>query len=233
LLLERGFVSSRAKAQAMILAGQVRVDGALVTKVGQQVSLEKRIDLISGPRYVSRGGDKLAGALIDCNVSPKGRVCLDVGSSTGGFTDCLLQNGAVKVYAVDVGRAQLADALKKDTRVVSMEELHIRDLAVERLDPVPTFCTIDVSFISLTQVLPSVKALLPPNSAVLAMVKPQFEVGAKFLRKGVVVSDEIRAQAVETVAEFAKREGFYYHGQALSHLKGPKGNQEIFLHMTT
>jgi 23S rRNA (cytidine1920-2'-O)/16S rRNA (cytidine1409-2'-O)-methyltransferase len=217
----------------MILAGQVRVDGRLVSKVGQQVPLENRIDLIAGPRYVARGGDKLAGALLDLQLSPAGRVGLDVGSSTGGFTDCMLQNGAVKVYAVDVGRAQLSDALKQDTRVVSMEETHIRDLSPERLDPKPTFVTIDVSFISMTQVLPSVRLLVPAQSIVLAMVKPQFEVGPKFLRKGVVVSDEVRAQAVEQVAEFAKREGFYYHGQAPSRLKGPKGNQEIFLHLTT
>ncbi len=217
----------------MILAGQVRVDGQPVVKVGQQVQLEKRIDLIAGPRYVSRGGDKLEGALLDLKLSPSGRVGLDVGSSTGGFTDCMLQNGATKVYAVDVGRAQLSDVLKKDTRVVSMEETHIRDLSSERLDPKPTFVTIDVSFISMTQVLPSVRALVPSGSIVLAMVKPQFEVGPKHLRKGVVVSDEVRAQAVTDVVAFAKREGFYYHGQAPSRLKGPKGNQEIFLHLTT
>jgi 23S rRNA (cytidine1920-2'-O)/16S rRNA (cytidine1409-2'-O)-methyltransferase len=217
----------------MILAGQVRVDGETITKVGQQVQLEKRIDLIAGPRYVSRGGEKLEGALRDLQLSPSGRVGMDVGSSTGGFTDCLLQNGAVKVYAIDVGRAQLADALKKDTRVLSMEETHIRDVAPEQLDPKPSFVTIDVSFISLTQVLPPVRALTPAGSIVLAMVKPQFEVGPKFLRKGVVVSDEVRTQAVDRVIEFAKREGFYYHGQALSRLKGPKGNQEIFLHLTT
>lgn len=217
----------------MILAGQVRVDGELVVKVGQQVPLEKRIDLIAGPRYVSRGGDKLAGALEDLQVSPRGHVCLDIGASTGGFTDCLLQHGAVKVFAIDVGRAQLADALKKDTRVISKEETHIRDVAPGDLQPTPTFAVIDVSFISMTQVLPCAKALVSPGAVVLAMVKPQFEVGPKHLRKGVVASEEVRLQAVSSVVEFAKREGFYYHGEAPSRLKGPKGNQEVFLHLTT
>lgn len=192
-----------------------------------------KIELVAGPKYVSRGGEKLEGALEDFGISPAGLVCLDVGSSTGGFTDCLLKGGAQKVFAIDVGKGQLDVSLRNDPRVVCLEETHILHVEQSALQPSPELTVIDVSFISLTNILAHVKTLVVPGSPVLAMVKPQFEVGPKFLKKGVVRSEEVQAAAVNDVMEFAKKEGFYYLGQTPARLKGPKGNQEYFLHLIT
>lgn len=231
--MERNLAPSRAKAQALIMAGQVVVDGVPVLKVGALVSSANKIALESGPKYVSRGGDKLEGALIDFIYSPKGLVCLDVGASTGGFTDCLLKHGAALVHAIDVGRAQLVDSMKKHPRVRSQEEKHILDVKPGELDPPPAMAVVDVSFISIKKVLLKLIELLPKDADVIGLVKPQFEVGAKHLRKGVVKSDEVRIGAVQDVVEFAKRNGFTYLSQTLSKLKGPKGNQEYFIHLKT
>lgn len=229
--MEQGLADSRAKAQALVLAGRVKIEGDLGRKPGEMVLVDKRLSLLPGARYVSRGGEKLNGALEDFDLSPAGLVCLDIGASTGGFTDCLLQNGAQMVFAVDVGTHQLADSLKKDPRVVSIERTHIKDLDPSRLIPQPSFCVVDVSFISLKNVLPFVKRIMPTKSGVIALVKPQFEVGPKFLKKGVVRSAETVQTAVRSIREFSEKAGFLCLREAASRLKGPKGNQEIFLQL--
>lgn len=232
-MVERGLASTRTKAQALILAGQVKVRGEQVRKVGLTLPVDANIQLIAGPPFVSRGGEKLEGALEDFKLIPDNKVCLDVGSSTGGFTDCLLQKGARLVYSIDVGRRQLADSLRNDYRVRSMEEIHILEVKPELLNPQPNFCVIDVSFISLKKILGHIKSLMGAGSPVLAMVKPQFEVGAKFLKKGVVREVEVQKRAVDDVIQFAKAEGFYYFDQSPARLKGPKGNQEYFVFLKT
>lgn len=230
-MVERQIADSRSKAQALILAGRVLVDGAVVSKVGANTRRSSHIEIAAGPRYVSRGGEKLEGALEDFSVDPRGKVCLDVGASTGGFTDCLLQRGAVRVFAVDVGRAQLAQSLREDSRVVNLEETHILKLDSARITEPVELAVIDVSFISLRNVLGRVRELVRPGAAVLPMVKPQFEVGPKFLKKGVVRSDEARDRAVADIEEAARAAGFETLGRTPARIKGPKGNQEFFLHL--
>lgn len=231
-LVERGLFPTRAKAQAAVMAGLVLVDGAPVTKAGAPVGEDAELSLKSDPcPYVSRGGLKLAGALDAFGVDPKGLVCLDLGASTGGFTDCLLQRGAAKVYAVDVGTAQLADKLKADPRVVSRENTHARDLQPGWFDPKPSLLVADVSFISLTQALPPALPCLAPGAQLLVMVKPQFEVGAKLAPKGVVKDPAVREQAVEKVRSWAEAAGLRALGTSESVAPGPKGNVEIFLRL--
>jgi 23S rRNA (cytidine1920-2'-O)/16S rRNA (cytidine1409-2'-O)-methyltransferase len=230
-MVERQIADSRTKAQALILAGRVLVDGAVVSKVGANTRRSSHIEIVAGPRYVSRGGEKLEGALEDFSVDPRGKVCLDVGASTGGFTDCLLQRGARRVFAVDVGRAQLAQSLRDDSRVVNLEETHILKLDSARITEPVELAVIDVSFISLRNVLGRVRELVRPGAAVLPMVKPQFEVGPKFLKKGVVRSDEARDRAVADIEEAARAAGFETLGRTPARIKGPKGNQEFFLHL--
>lgn len=229
--MEKGFVPTRTKAQALILAGRVTVNGKPGRKAGTAVSTQANVEVSSGPRYVSRGGDKLHGAILDLNITVAGKVCLDVGASTGGFTDCLLQEGARRVYAADVGKGQLDFSLRQDPRVVVIEQTHILSLDASFLEERPNLATIDVSFISLKRVLSRVAGLLMPASTVLALVKPQFEVGRKHLRKGVVRSIEMQQKAVADVKEYAAEAGLQVVGEAPSRLKGPKGNQEYFLHM--
>ncbi len=229
--MDRGLAETRTKAQALILSGAVWLEGKPFQKSGHRVSVLSDIELKRKSLYVSRGGDKMAGALEDFKLSPKGRVCVDIGSSTGGFTDCLLQNGATRVFAIDVGTHQLSDKLRVDSRVVVMEERHILDVKAEELSPAPDFAVVDVSFISLDRVLPKIKELLA-SADIVALVKPQFEVGAKFLKKGVVRSEEKQREAVATVRAHAETLGFEVKAESLSRLKGPKGNQEYFLHLT-
>jgi 23S rRNA (cytidine1920-2'-O)/16S rRNA (cytidine1409-2'-O)-methyltransferase len=230
-MVECGLAESRTKAQALILSGRVRVDGKPVTKVGAPVPRDSRIILEAGPKYVSRGGEKLEGALEDFQIDPRGKVCLDVGASTGGFTDCLLQRGAAKVFAVDVGHGQLAQSLRADYRVINLEEQHILKMDPKLITERPELAVIDVSFISLKGILARVFDLVAPASAVLAMVKPQFEVGPKFLKKGVVKSSEERDRAVNEVEAAARAAGFETLGRTPARIKGPKGNQEFFLNL--
>ena len=231
-LVERGLFPTRAKAQAAVMAGLVLVDGEPALKAGTPVGPDVELTLKSDPcPYVSRGGLKLAGALDAFGVDPKGLVCLDLGSSTGGFTDCLLQRGAAKVHAVDVGTAQLADKLKADPRVVSRENTHARDLDPAWFDPKPSLCVVDVSFISSTQVLPHILPCLAPDAQLLVMVKPQFEVGAKLAPKGVVKETAVREQAVTKVRDAAVSLGLKVLGESASVAPGPKGNIEIFLRL--
>jgi 23S rRNA (cytidine1920-2'-O)/16S rRNA (cytidine1409-2'-O)-methyltransferase len=231
LLVERGLAESRAKAQALILAGRVLVAGLRADKSGRPVRRDEDLSLTPAPRpFASRGGGKLEGALLDLSVSPEGRVALDVGASTGGFTDCLLRHGALRVYAVDVGEKLLDDRLRRDPRVVSIEGVNFRHASPDLLPERAEIAVADVSFISLRHILPPLVALLAPGAAVLALVKPQFEAGRERVGKGGVVRDEeARRDAVRSVAAAAEEAGFLVEGEAESRVPGPAGNREVFL----
>lgn len=232
LLVERGLFETRSKAQAAVMAGLVLVDGKPAGKAGDAVSEDAELSLKSDPcPYVSRGGLKLKAALDAFSMDVRGRVCLDVGASTGGFTDCLLQHGAAKVYAVDVGTAQLDSRLRSDPRVVSRENTHARLLRPEWFDPRPSLAVADVSFISLTQVLPFIVPCLAGPRELVVLVKPQFEVGPKLAPKGVVRDPAVRAQAVEKVRAAAAALGLAERGVVESPAKGPKGNAEFLMRL--
>jgi 23S rRNA (cytidine1920-2'-O)/16S rRNA (cytidine1409-2'-O)-methyltransferase len=232
-LVERGLLESREKAARVILAGDVMVDGLRVDKAGALVTPGARIELVARPRFVSRGGDKLAHALATFTIAPRGRVGIDVGASTGGFTHCLLEQGAVKVYAVDVGQGQLDAKLRADGRVVVMEKTNARNLPIDSFPELPDLATVDVSFISLEKVLPSVFNVLTLKGEAVVLVKPQFEVGKGQVGKGGVVRDGSHHRAVVArVARFAVLHGWHVRGVTASPLKGPKGNREFFLFLT-
>jgi 23S rRNA (cytidine1920-2'-O)/16S rRNA (cytidine1409-2'-O)-methyltransferase len=208
------------------------VDDVPVEKAGTRVRADARIRLRGElPRFVSRGGEKLAGALDDLDLDVAGVRALDVGASTGGFSDCLLQRGAVSVVAVDVGRGQLHEKLRQDRRVVSLERTHVRDLEASQLPAPVDLVVVDVSFISLRQVLPAILAVAP-GVPVLALVKPQFEVGREKVGKGGVVRDDaLRRLAVDEVAAFARSLGYAERGRCESRIAGPRGNREVFLRL--
>lgn len=225
-MFERGLAASREKARAMIMAGEVLVDGLQITKPGSPVALTSEIMIKTKPRFVSRGGDKLAGALRDFQLDVTGRVAADVGSSTGGFTDCLLQNGVEKVYAIDVGYGQLAYGLRQDDRVIVMERTNAR--YIEALPEPVNLVVIDASFISLKLLLPAVKNWLQPESDIVTLVKPQFEAGKQDVGKGGVVRDsQIHRRVLHETLSFAIHTGFQIGGLAVSDLKGPAGNTEF------
>jgi 23S rRNA (cytidine1920-2'-O)/16S rRNA (cytidine1409-2'-O)-methyltransferase len=227
----RGLAKSRAQAQALILAGRVQVEGLAVPKAGALVPDEVQITLKELSPFVSRGGEKLAGALDHFNVSPEGKVALDVGASTGGFSHCLLSRGVRKVYAVDVGYGQLDATLRTDPRVVVLERVNIRHLPKETIPDLIDLATLDLSFISLTLVLPKIREFLRPGGEIMAMVKPQFEVGKGQVGKGGVVRDpQLQQEAVQRVAAAAATLGFAVSPGFPAPLKGPKGNQEYFLY---
>jgi len=229
-VVREGLAPTRSQAQALILAGRVLVDDAPAGKAGQAVPEAARVRLRGGERrYVSRGGEKLAGALADLGIDPAGKVCLDLGASTGGFTDCLLQLGARQVVAVDVGYGQIDVKLRDDARVRLLERTNARTLAPADVPEAVELVTIDVSFISATLLLPRVREVAP-RAGVLVMVKPQFEVGRERVGKGGVVRDDAdRAAAVERVRRAAEELGYAARGEAESRLPGPKGNREVFL----
>ena len=232
LLVVRGLAGSRAEAARLILGGQVRLPGGLAPKAGRLVAPDTALEHIALAPFVGRGGEKLAGALDAFGVRVEGRVCLDVGASTGGFTDCLLSRGALRVHAVDVGHGQLHPRLRSDPRVVVWEGVNARHLAPDRFPERPTLATVDVSFISLEKVLPAVAACLDVPAEVVALVKPQFEVGRGQVGKGGVVRAwEARRAAVRRVAAAAAAIGLGAAGVAASVLHGPKGNREVFLHL--
>ena len=232
LLVERGLAETRAKAQAMILAGEVLVDEQKVEKCGTLISEGATLRLLGEPlKYVSRGGVKLEGALAHFGVSPEGKACLDIGASTGGFTDCLLRHGARRVLAVDVGTNQLGWKLRCDSRVVSLEQTNARSLGLDRLGARVQLVTMDVSFISATLILPVLPPLLETPAEALVLVKPQFEVGKGQVGKGGIVRDSaLRQEAVEKVARKLRELGFRDVAQAESVLPGAEGNIEYFLH---
>ena len=240
MLVDRGLAPSRTRAQALLLGGKVRVgsgDGArLDRKSGDLVDSETLLEVTEAAPFVSRGGEKLAGALDAFGIDPVGRVCLDVGASTGGFTDCLLRRGATRVYALDVGRGQLAETLRGDPRVVVMERTHAGRLDPEAKDPLRlpepvSLAVIDVSFISLTRILRGVAFAVEFGGDVVALVKPQFELLPREVPKGVVRDPVARQVAVERVRDHATALGLERVGSVESPLVGPAGNHEFFLHL--
>jgi len=230
-LVERGLVPSRQKAQALIRAGQVRLDSRPVDRVDLRVDDTARLEVMSQPRYVSRGGDKLRGALDALAVAARDRVCLDAGASTGGFTDVLLQDGARMVYAVDVGYGQLDWRLRQDERVVVMERTNIRDVA-ELPGPAPTLAVGDLSFISLQRVVPAIRSLLGPAAEMVLLLKPQFQVGRDRVGKGGIVRDEeTRQDALAEFTAWAVDAGLAVVASVDSTVAGARGNREIFVHL--
>jgi 23S rRNA (cytidine1920-2'-O)/16S rRNA (cytidine1409-2'-O)-methyltransferase len=228
LLTERGLAESRAKAQALIMAGQVRIDGQTALKPAVMLSAEAVVTVDAGPRFVSRGGEKLDAALAALELELQGSTCADVGASTGGFTDCLLQHGAVKVYAIDVGKGILHWKIRNDPRVVVMESTNAR--LVEALPEKMDLVTIDASFISLKILLPVVRRWLKPaTGGVVALIKPQFEAGRKDVARGegVIRDPEIHRQVLLDVLAYARSEGWGLRGLIRSPLLGPKGNVEF------
>lgn len=241
LLVERGLAESRAKAQALIMAGQVRVAGQTTLKPATAISADAVLTVDSGPRFVSRGGEKLEGALDAFAFDVTGLTCADVGSSTGGFTDCLLQRGATKVYAIDVGKGILHWKLRNDPRVVVMEETNAR--FIESLPEQVSLVTVDASFISLKILLPTIKKWFlhlssfdggktkEERSDVIALIKPQFEAGKKDVSRGdgVIRDPEIHRQVLTDVLTYAQQDGFAVQGLIKSPLVGPKGNAEFLV----
>ena len=232
LLVERDLADSREKAQAVILAGQVLVDEQKVEKCGALVSLASTLRLVGEPlKYVSRAGVKLEGALDHFGTTVQGRTCLDVGASTGGFTDCLLQRGGVKIFAVDVGTNQLDWKLRNDRRVVSLERINARYLKYEHLGACVSLVTMDVSFISATLILPVLPPLLEPQADLLVLVKPQFEAGRAQVGKGGIVRDPgLHQAAIARVSRKALELGFSRLASVESAPPGVSGNREYFLH---
>jgi 23S rRNA (cytidine1920-2'-O)/16S rRNA (cytidine1409-2'-O)-methyltransferase len=233
VMVQRGLAESRQRAQGLILAGVVRVDGRPATRVAQPVSAALAIE-VSAPAhpYVGRGGIKLAAALDAFRIDPTGMVALDVGASTGGFTDCLLQRGTAKVYAVDVGYGQLAWRLRQDPRVVVVDRCNARFLSSAVVTEAVHLATIDVSFISLTLILPAVETCLAPDGEVIALFKPQFEVGKGKVGKGGIVRDEgLRREVLDAVRRTVCDQGWSWEGELASPITGQKGNVEYLIRL--
>ncbi len=233
LVVERRLADSREKAKAIIMAGNVFVNGQREDKAGSMFDVTSQIEIHGVTmKYVSRGGLKLEKVMTHFDISLEGRVCMDVGASTGGFTDCMLQNGAVKVYSVDVGHGQLDWRLRQDERVVVMEKTNIKFVTPEDIADVIDFASIDVSFISLTKVLLPVRALLRDGGEIAALIKPQFEAGReKVGKKGVVRDKAVHIEVIENVTAFAAANGFIPLNLEFSPIKGPEGNIEYLLHL--
>jgi 23S rRNA (cytidine1920-2'-O)/16S rRNA (cytidine1409-2'-O)-methyltransferase len=235
LMVERGLAESRERAQALILSGRVTVDGRPAGKAGDRVDASAGIEVRGAEHpYVGRGGVKLAGALDRFGIDPRGRVALDVGASTGGFTDCLLQRGAARVYALDVGHGQIHYRLRNDPRVVVMEKINARNLSPGLIPEKVTLATVDVSFISLRQVLPPLAAFLSAEADLVALVKPQFEVGRRDVGKGGIVRDpELHRRSIAEILSAGTALGLRPRDVCLSPLPGAEGNREYFLHFRT
>ncbi len=233
LLVEKGFFPTREKAKSAIMAGEVLVEGERVDKSGQRIKAESNISVIKkGTAYISRGGEKLEKALKVFNINVKGKRVIDVGASTGGFTDCLLKYGAEKVYCIDVGYGQLAWKLQKDSRVVVIDRTNIRYLTADKFDNLFELAAIDVSFISLDKVLPAVYNLLKEKGEVVALIKPQFEAGREFIQKGGLVKKaEVHQMVIERVREKAQKIGFGIQGLTFSPLKKTSGNIEYLIYL--
>lgn len=229
LVFEKGFAETRTKAQAFIMGGSVFVNNQVQYKPSTLVSDEDIIEIKNINPYVSRGGLKLESALRALNIDVKGYICLDIGASTGGFTDCMLQKGAIKVYSVDVGSGQLHYKLRNDKRVINIENVNFRYFDDALLKDKVDFTTIDVSFISLDKILPMVYKTICENSSILAMIKPQFELEPSEIKKGVVRDEKLRQKAISKIKNFALSLGFKIISEADSELKGPKGNLEHFV----
>ena len=234
MMVEQGLAPSREKAKAYIMAGEVYVNGQKEDKAGSMFAETAKLEVRGKTLpYVSRGGLKLEKAMKNFGVTLKDKVCMDVGASTGGFTDCMLQNGAVKVYSVDVGHGQLAWKLRNDERVVCMEKTNIRYVTPEDIDDRVEFASIDVSFISLTKVLPAVKELMTENGEIVCLIKPQFEAGReKVGKKGVVRELSTHIEVVQMIVDYVRNNGFRTLDLSYSPIKGPEGNIEYLLYMT-
>ena len=233
MMVERGLAESREKAKAIIMSGIVYVDNEKEDKAGSTFAEEVHIEVRGKTlAYVSRGGLKLEKAMQVFPIKLDGKVCMDVGASTGGFTDCMLQNGAVKVYSVDVGHGQLAWKLRQDERVVCMEKTNIRYVKPEDIEELVSFASVDVSFISLSKVLPPLRELLTENGEVVCLIKPQFEAGReKVGKKGVVRDRKVHEEVIRDVLGFADANGFEVLGLDYSPVKGPEGNIEYLMHI--
>ena len=233
LLVSQGLAASREKAKAIIMSGNVLVNGQREDKAGTMIDVKAEITVKGGQlKYVSRGGLKLEKAMSHFDLTLEGRVCMDVGASTGGFTDCILQNGAVKVYSVDVGHGQLDWKLRNDPRVVCMEKTNIRYVTPEQIEEPAAFVSIDVSFISLTKVLPPVRELMTEDGEIVCLIKPQFEAGReKVGKKGVVRDPKVHEEVIEKVIDFAATVGLESRELEFSPIKGPEGNIEYLLYL--
>jgi 23S rRNA (cytidine1920-2'-O)/16S rRNA (cytidine1409-2'-O)-methyltransferase len=235
LLTERGLAPSREKAKAIIMAGIVYVNNQKEDKAGASFPDEAVIEVRGqGLKYVSRGGLKLEKAMECFPIDLRGRVCMDIGASTGGFTDCMLQNGAAKVYAIDVGYGQLDWKLREDPRVVCMEKTNFRYVTPADLDPeaMPDFASVDVSFISLSRILPPAAAILPGGGEMVCLIKPQFEAGReKVGKKGVVRDPKVHEEVIETCLGIARKTGFSVEGLTWSPIRGPEGNIEYLMYL--
>ena len=230
LLVTRGLFPSREQAQRAIMAGEVKVGTRVAAKSSELLANDATVAIAAAPRYVGRGGLKLEGALDFFHVDVRGEIALDIGASTGGFTDCLLQRGAAKVYAVDVGHDQLAWKIRRDPRVVVLEKVNARALSREQILEVVDLCVIDVSFISLTLILPNAFELITPNGMILALIKPQFELQRTDVGRGGVVRDpKLHEKAKNKIEEFVTRSGHAIIGIAPAAITGTDGNQEFFV----
>jgi 23S rRNA (cytidine1920-2'-O)/16S rRNA (cytidine1409-2'-O)-methyltransferase len=229
LLVARGLAATRDEAARIVMAGDVSVSGRRIEKPGEQVALDVGLRVRAAAKHVSRGGGKLEAALDGFAIAVAGRICLDAGCSTGGFTDCLLQRGAARVYAVDVGYGQLAWSLRNDPRVVLYERTNVRSLRREDLDPAPTLVVADLSFVSLRSVLPALVELCARPGELVVLVKPQFELARALVAGGVVADPALRARAVEDVAAAARELGLEVRGPIESPVPGAEGNRELFL----
>ncbi len=234
LLVKKGLASSRERAKELINAGQILLNGKKVLKASTQAKEEDVISIEGETlKYVSRGGLKLEKAIEEFGIDLKGKICMDIGASTGGFTDCMLQNGAAKVFAVDVGTDQLVEKLKNDERVISMEQTNIKDLTPEDIGNAEIgFISVDVSFISLTKVLPSVMLFLKNGGEAVCLIKPQFEAGRQALsKKGVIKDASVREKVVKDISDFSKDLGFKVLGTTVSPVRGGEGNVEFLIHL--
>ena len=232
-LVQRGLAPSREKAKAIIMSGIVFVEGQREDKAGAMIEETREIELRGqGLPYVSRGGLKLEKALEEFQISSEGKICMDIGASTGGFTDCMLQRGAKRVMAVDVGHGQLDWKLRQDPRVEVMEKTNIRYLLPDQIAQPPVFASIDVSFISLSKVLPPLKKLLALEGEVVALIKPQFEAGReKVGKKGVVRDKAVHREVILKAFDYARENGFAIQGLTFSPIKGPEGNMEYLYYL--
>ncbi len=232
LLVGRGLYDSREKARRAVMAAEVIVKGHALTKPGTMVPDDVEIEIAAKEKFVGRGGFKIEAALDAFGIDPGGRICADIGASTGGFTDCLLQRGAAHVFALDVGHGQLAWRLRQDPRVTVREGLNARYLAPGDIEPVPSLVVADVSFISLTLIFPPVFALLPPEADMVVLIKPQFELSKSEVgRGGIVRDDEVRLRAVEKIRNFISESGHRWVGLITSPITGRDGNVEFLAHV--
>jgi len=234
LIVQKGITESREKAKALIMAGQIFIDNQKCDKAGQMIDPDKVNVELRGEtlKYVSRGGLKLEKAMKEFPITLTGKVCMDIGASTGGFTDCMLQNGASKVFAVDVGYGQFAWKLRNDPRVVNMERTNIRYVTSEQIGESLDFASVDVSFISLKLVLPVAKALLKDGGEIAALIKPQFEAGREQVgKKGVVKDSNVHFSVIRNIVDFSSELGFSVEGLAYSPIKGPEGNIEYLIYL--